>query len=211
MTSSQPAVLLDLDGTLVDSVFHHVLAWDRALADAGMPVPLWRIHAGIGMGGSRLVPWLLGRQVEEADELKEAHKELFLEQADRLRPTDGAVALIEDLERREVPFIIATSASGPTREALLEALGRTDLESVDADGVESSKPAADLILAACEELGVDPADATLVGDSPWDAEAARRVRVRSIAVRCGGFGDEVLRQFGAMDVVDSPRALVGRL
>jgi HAD superfamily hydrolase (TIGR01549 family) len=211
MTSSQPAVLLDLDGTLVDSVFHHVIAWDRALADADLPVPLWRIHAGIGMGGSRLVPWMLGRQVEAVDELKDAHEALFLEQADRLRATDGAIELIEDLERREVPFIIATSATGPVREALLEALGRTDLESVDADGVESSKPAADLILAACEEISVDPTDATLVGDSPWDAEAARRVRVRSIAVRCGGFGDERLLNGGAMDVVDNPRALIGRL
>jgi HAD superfamily hydrolase (TIGR01549 family) len=210
-TTAQPAVLLDLDGTLVDSVFHHVIAWDRALADAGMPVPLWRIHAGIGMGGSRLVPWLLGRQVTELDELKDAHRALFLEQADRLRPTDGAIDLIEDLERREVPFIIATSAGGPTREALLEALGRTDLDSVDADSVESSKPAADLILAACAELGVEPEHATLIGDSPWDAEAARRVRVRSIAVRCGGFGDERLSNGGAMDVVDNPRALIGRL
>lgn len=211
MASTNPAVLLDLDGTLVDSVFHHVIAWDLALTEAGHPIPLWRIHAAIGMGGSRLVPWLLGEHVDELTELKDAHEELFLEQADRLRPTEGARALVEDLEVRGVPFVIATSATGPVREALLEALDRTDLPAIDADGVDSSKPAADLLLAGCEELGVDPAHATLIGDSPWDAEAARRVGIRSIAVRTGGFGDDRLLRGGAMDVVDNPRALVGRL
>lgn len=211
MTTQQPAVLLDLDGTLVDSVFHHVIAWDLALSGAGHAVPLWRVHAAIGMGGSRLVPWLLGRQVEEVDELKDVHEQRFLEQSGRLRATDGAMALIEDLEVREVPFAIATSATGPVRKALLEALGRTDLPAIDADSVDSSKPAADLLLAGCEELGIDPGHATLIGDSPWDAEAARRVGIRAIAVRTGGFGDQRLRDGGAMDVVDDPRALVGRL
>ncbi len=206
-----PAVLLDLDGTLVDSVFHHVIAWDLALTEAGHQVPLWRVHAAIGMGGSRLVPWVLGTHVEGIDELKDSHEKKFLEQAERLRATDGAHDLVEDLEIREVPFVIATSATGPVRKALLEALGRTDLPAIDADSVDSSKPAADLLLAGCEELDVDPAHATLIGDSPWDAEAARRVGIRAIAVRTGGFGDDRLRGSGAMDVVDNPRALVGRL
>jgi HAD superfamily hydrolase (TIGR01509 family) len=206
-----PAVLLDLDGTLVDSVFHHVLAWDTALTDAGHDVPLWRIHAAIGMGSERLLPWLLGAHVPDAEALSDTHTSRFLAQADRLRPTPGALALIDDLEARQVPFRIATSAKAEERRALLDALGRHDLPAADADAVESPKPAPDLLLATCRELGVDPAHATLLGDSPWDAEAAEAVGVRTIAVRCGGFGDDRLYRAGAADVVDDPRAVVGRL
>src|SRR5687767_12213499 len=122
MSTPTPAVLLDLDGTLVDSVFLHVVTWHRALRGAGHDVPSWRIHEGIGMGGDRLVPWLLGRHVEELDELKDAHQKLFLERASELVPTPGAADLLDDLRRREVPFIVATSAGGETAEALLAAL-----------------------------------------------------------------------------------------
>ena len=205
------AVLLDLDGTLVDSVYLHVDTWHRALLQAGYDVPAWRVHAGIGMGSDRLVPWLLGRHVEDLDALSDEHHRLFLERADELRPTQGARELVEDLERREVPFTIATSAKPPVRKALLACLGREDLESTDAGDVDSPKPAPDLLLAACEQLGVDPRHATLVGDSPWDAEAARKIGARCVAVRTGGFGDDRLLHAGADDVVDSPLALVGRL
>lgn len=207
----KPGVLLDLDGTLVDSVYQHVVAWSEALAGHGYEVPAWRIHAGIGMGGSRLVPWLLGRHVDDADELSDDHRRRFLDHAEQLRPTRGAPALVDDLERREIAFRIATSAESEVREVLLAALGRKDLPSADADDVGSSKPAPDLLLATCTDLGVEPEDATLVGDSPWDAEAARRVGIRTIAVRCGGFGDDRLLFAGAEDVVDDPGALVGRL
>lgn len=205
------AVLLDLDGTLVDSVYLHVDTWHRALREAGFDVPAWRVHAGIGMGSDRLVPWLLGTHTDLQEQLSDRHHELFLERADELRPTHGARELVEDLERRGVPFTIATSAKPPVRKALLGALGRPDLGSTDAADVDSPKPAPDLLLAACEELGVSPERATLVGDSPWDAEAARKVGMRTLAVRTGGFGDHVLLAAGADDVVDDPRALVGRL
>lgn len=205
------AVLLDLDGTLVDSVYLHVDTWHRALRDAGFDVPAWRVHAGIGMGSDRLVPWLLGRHTEQQSALSDRHHELFLERAGELRPTAGARELVEDLERREVPFTIATSAKPPVRKALLAALGREDLDSTDAGDVDSPKPAPDLLLAACAQLGVAPDRATLIGDSPWDAEAARKVGMRALAVRTGGFGDQVLLAAGADDVVDEPRALVGRL
>lgn len=204
-------VLLDLDGTLVDSVYAHVLAWDEALREAGHDVPLWRIHAAIGMGGDRLVPWLLGRPEPGVDELKQAHEERFLRRAEHLRATAGATDLVDDLVGREVPLRIATSATGRIADALLDALGRTDLPGVDADGVDAPKPAPDLLLAAVEDLATEGPRATLVGDSPWDAEAAGRVGVRMIAVRCGGFGDAALLRAGAVDVVDDPRALVGRL
>lgn len=204
-------VLLDLDGTLVDSVYPHVLAWDEALRDAGHEVPLWRVHAAIGMGGERLVPWLLGRPVPEVAELKDAHERRFLARAERLRPTPGAGALLDDLGGREVPFRVATSATGKVADALLETLGHGELPDVNADAVGSPKPAPDLLLAAVEELSTEGRRATLIGDSPWDAEAAARVGLRMIAVRCGGFSDAVLRDAGAFDVVDDPRALVGRL
>jgi HAD superfamily hydrolase (TIGR01509 family) len=204
-------VLLDLDGTLVDSVYAHVDAWHAALLAAGHDVPAYRIHAAIGMGSDRLVPWLLGQHVEEADELSDEHTRRFLARVDQLRPTPGARALLDDLERRDVPFVIATSASGEERQALLDVLGRDDLPATDADAVDSSKPAPDLLLAACRDAGFDPTTTLMVGDAPWDAYAATRVGIRPIAVRCGGFGDEALTSAGAVRLVDAPRDLVGQL
>lgn len=209
--SSEPAVLLDLDGTLVDSVYLHVVTWAAALREHGHDVAMWRIHAGIGMGSDRLVPWLLGGHVDGADACADLHTRLFLERAEGLRPTDGALELIDDLERRGVPFVVATSAGEEERAALLSALGREDLETTDSGDVASSKPAPHLLRESAAEAGEDPVRATLVGDSPWDAEAAARLDMRTIAVRCGGFGDSELLRAGAIAVVDDPRALIGRL
>jgi phosphoglycolate phosphatase-like HAD superfamily hydrolase len=204
-------VLLDLDGTLVDSVYQHVIAWNEAFLAAGYDVPLHRIHAAIGMGSDRLVPWLLGEHVDDADELSDAHTRRFLDRTDQLRPTTGARAFLDDLERRAVPFIISTSASGEEREALLDVLGRHDLPATDSDEVDSSKPAPDLLLASCREAGFDPSLTIMVGDAPWDAHAATRVGIRPIALRCGGFGDDALKAAGAIRVVDAPRDLIGQL
>jgi HAD superfamily hydrolase (TIGR01509 family) len=205
------AVLLDLDGTLVDSVYLHVVAWYEALHAAGFTVPMTRIHAGIGLGSDRLVPWLLGGHHDGTDELVDDHRRRFLDRADLLVPTDGARELVEDLERREVPFVVATSAGDEEREALLRALGREDLAVAGAGDVASSKPAPDILVAACEQLGVDPDHVAMVGDAPWDARAARRLGMEAIAVRCGGFGDEALLDAGAERLVDVPRDLVGTL
>ena len=211
MTTPTPSVLLDLDGTLVDSVFLHVVTWSKAFTDAGRQVPSWKIHEGIGMGSDRIVPWLLGEHPEDADALSAAHKKLFLDRAEHLIPTPGAQALLDDLRRREIPFLVATSAEGEMAEALLAALGEPDLDTFNADDVESSKPAPELLASALDELGATAEDATMVGDSPWDAEAADRIGIRMLAVRCGGFGDSRLLDAGASAVVDDPRALVGRL
>lgn len=211
MTSTSFAILLDLDGTLVDSVYYHVAAWDRVLQEHGYHVPLREIHGGIGLGGDRLVPWLLGRHVDDAEDLMTAHSEAFQDFGGRLRPTEGALELLEDLETREVPFLIATSAGSRTRALLLEALGREDLETTDGGDVDSSKPAPDLLAHACVRLDVDPEDAVIVGDSAWDAHAARRLGMASIAVRCGGIADAVLLGAGAQEVVDAPRDLIARL
>ncbi len=204
-------VVLDLDGTLVDSVYHHVLAWDRALTDHGHHVPLDRIHRGIGLGGSRLVTWLLGGAPDGLDAITDTHEELFLEQRHRLRPTVGATALLEDLERRDVPTVIATSAQTAIREALLDALGDPQLPATDADAVDDAKPAADLLVEACRQIEIEPEHVVLVGDSPWDVAAARRVGMQMIAVRTGGFGDSALTARGPATVVDTPVDLIATL
>lgn len=211
-TSFPPAgVILDLDGTLVDSVHQHVVAWRQALLAGGHDVAQARIHAGIGMGSDRLLPWLVGHHVDEADAIAEDHTRRFLGLSDSLRPTAGARALVDDLERRAVPFIVATSAGNDERELLLEVLGRTELPVTDADDVASSKPAPDLLLAAAEQADFDIATARMVGDAPWDAIAATEVGATAIAVRCGAFGDQTLREAGASRIVDVPADLVGQL
>lgn len=215
MSDKRWGVLLDLDGTLVDSVFHHVLAWDAVLVERGFTVPLWQIHQAIGMGGDRLIPWLLGTSTKElgeiVDELSAAEGEAFVGYAEQLRACEGALALIDDLEARGVPHIVASSASSKVTPALLDALGRDDLDVLTGDDVDTTKPAPDPLKLASERLGVEPAKATLIGDSPWDAEAASRIGMRCLAVRCGGFGASELMAAGASAVVDDPRALIGRL
>ncbi|HEX6257662.1 MAG TPA: HAD family hydrolase [Euzebyales bacterium] len=204
-------VVLDLDGTLVDSVYHHVLAWDAALSRHGHQVPLDRIHRAIGLGGSRLVTWLLGGQPDDVDALTDAHETLFLADAERLRPTVGAGALIDDLQRREVPTVIATSAQAAIREALLGVLGDPQLPATDADTVDDAKPSADLLIASSRQIEVEPAHAVLIGDSPWDVAAARRVGMQMIAVRTGGFADSALLARGPATIVGTPNDLVGTL
>jgi HAD superfamily hydrolase (TIGR01509 family) len=207
----QYGVVLDLDGTLVDSVYHHVMAWDRALTAHGYEVPLRRIHLGIGAGSSRLIPWLLGHTPDQLDAISDEHTRLFVEQQDRLRPTPGAHGLLADLDARGVPVVIATSAGSEERKALLTALGEPRIPTTDADAVEDSKPAADLLLTACEQLEVEPQRAVLVGDSPWDVAAAARAGMLMISVRTGGHGDTELTGRGPTSIVDSPAELIGTL
>jgi HAD superfamily hydrolase (TIGR01509 family) len=204
-------VVLDLDGTLVDSVYHHVLAWDRALTAHGYDVPLHRIHLGIGLGSSRLVPWMLGHTPDDMEAMTEEHTRLFVEHADRLRPTPGAIALLADLDTRGVLVTIATSGGSEERKALLATLGDPDISTTDSDEVDDSKPAADLLIAACEHLDVEPQHAVLVGDSPWDVAAAARVGMGMISVRTGGSGDTALSRRGPTAIVDHPGELIGTL
>jgi len=204
-------VLLDLDGTLVDSMFHHVVTWEATFVAAGLSVPTWKIHSAVGMGGDRLVPWVLGRPEPRTDALKSEQEDRFLERATLLRPTPGATDLIADLEQREVPFVIASSASARMGEALLAVIGNPSVQATTSDDAGSSKPGPDLLLVAAAKIDVRPDQATMVGDSPWDAEAASRLGMRTFGVRTGGHGDDALRRAGAFELVDDPRGLVGRL
>ncbi len=207
------AVVLDLDGTLVDSVPFHVVTWHEALLAHDLVVPSHRIHSGIGMGSDRLVRHLLGRlpSADLQESLEDHHRRGFLDLADRLRPTAGALVLLEDLADREVPFVVATSAGGAEREALLSTLDDPDVPVTDAGDVDTTKPAPQPLHAAIEDLPDDRVHPIMVGDSPWDGRAAARAGIGFVAVRCGGFADEDLRSAGASRVVEDPRALIGTL
>lgn len=215
MADSRTGILLDLDGTLVDSVYHHVLAWDDAFRESGFVVPLWRVHAAIGMGTERLISWVLGRTEAELGEkvkaMSEAHEQRFLDRAESLSPTEGALRLLDDLADREVPYLVVTSSTGEMTAALLKALGRDDLPIMGGEDTPSTKPAPDPMLHACGELGIEPRLVTMVGDSPWDAEGAVRVGVRAVGLRTGGFATTSLKEAGCAVVVDDPRELLGRL
>lgn len=204
------AVALDLDGTLVDSVHVHVVAWHEALLASGRHVPMARIHAGIGMGGDRLVAWLLGGRPDDATALADHHRERFLDRAELLRPTPGADALLADLAEREVPHLIATSAGTEERQALLECLDASP-PLIDGDAVASSKPAPDVVHAAAGQLDVLVGSITMVGDAVWDVLAARAAGAAAVGVRCGGTAATELRDAGAVRVVDDPAGLVGTL
>ena len=208
--SAKQGVLLDLDGTLVDSVYHHVRIWYEVLQSAGHAVEHWKVHRAIGMSSKRLVPWLAGTPDVDTESLAQEHECRFLECASKLIPTQGALALLDDLAMRKVPHHVVTSAAPAVRRALFEALGR-ELPTTDAGADAPTKPAANPILSGASALGIPAERLTFVGDSVWDGEAARRASVHFIAVRCGGFADAMLLQSGALWVENAPRDLIGRL
>jgi HAD superfamily hydrolase (TIGR01549 family) len=202
-------VLFDLDGTLVDSVYQHVRIWRDVLARHGWNVPHWMVHRGIGLTSERLMSWLLGTVPEDAGAMIEEHDRAFVASAETLSPTQGAVALLEELENHEVPFCAVTSAGTQTREVLFKALGRS--MPYAGQGTDHKKPNPSPLAAAAEHLGLEPNELVMIGDAIWDGEAARRAGMHFIGLRCGGTSDELLRQAGALWVEDSPRSLMGRL
>jgi HAD superfamily hydrolase (TIGR01509 family) len=206
----QHGVLFDLDGTLIDSVYHHVRIWHDVLADHGWELPHWKVHRGIGLPSDRLLSWLLGEQPKTADVMTEAHDRAFTQIAGQLRPTEGALALLAELEAHDIPFCAVTSAGGETREALFKALGRELPYSGD-DSKHAPKPNPSPLLAAAGRLGLEPSQLMMIGDAIWDGEAARRSGMHFIGLRCGGTSDALLMQAGALWVEDAPRGLMGRL
>lgn len=214
MTSSQPVVLLDVDGTLVDSNYLHVDAWVRAFADVGIAVDAWRVHGAIGMGSTQLVDALAG---DDADRVREAvtggHSAYYAEDADRLRTFDGARELVRELAARGARPVLATSASPDELERLLAVLDvEQELHAVtSAEDVETAKPEPDLVHAALEAAGAAPEDAVFVGDSVWDVKAAASAGVPCVAVRSGGIGADELRAAGAIAVYDDVAALLADL
>ena len=212
-----PAFLFDLDGTLVDSVYQHVLAWQDALDRMGIELAVWRIHRKIGMSGGLFANALLretGRAVtpEEADRLRVLHGEAYSSRAEQVRPLPGARELLEHLTRVGVPWAIATSGYIESARPTLEGLGVPETTPVvTRDQVAHAKPDPDLFLAAAERLGVDIGRAVVVGDSVWDLLASRRAGALGVGLLSGGYGQEELERAGAYRVYEEPADLLRHL
>jgi HAD superfamily hydrolase (TIGR01509 family) len=200
------ALIFDLDGTLVDTVYAHVFAWQQALAEMGMPIDGWRIHRRIGMSGglfARAVAREVGRPLDdaEAEAVQRRHGELYRELLPERRPLPGAVELLEELRERGVVHGIATSGRRPEINASLEAL-RIDPETtvVERGDVRRAKPEPDLFIECARRLGAEADECYVVGDAVWDLLAARRAKMLSIGVLSGGYGEDELTRAGAFQV-----------
>jgi HAD superfamily hydrolase (TIGR01549 family) len=214
---AQSAFLFDLDGTLVDSVYEHVLAWHEALEESGIDLEVWRIHRKIGMSGG-LLTQALARETgaelapEVSERLQRAHAAAYRRRAAHVRPLPGARELLARLTALAVPWTIATSGRAETAALALETLGLPpDLPVVTRDLVPRAKPDPDLFIEAARRIGVDVADAVVVGDSVWDLLAARRARALGVGLLSGGYGRDELERAGAYRVYENPRDLLAHL
>ncbi len=203
------AAILDIDGTLVDTNYQHAIAWYNAFRQHDVRLPVWRIHRHIGMGGDQLVKALAGDDVEEelGDDIRSAEKALYLSMIQSTQPLEGARELIEDLKAQGRKVVLASSAKDQEVDHYLDLLDARELVdswTTSAD-VGATKPEPDLVQAALEKLGTEYA--VMVGDTPWDVEAAKRAGVATIAVLTGGFSEQELREAGAVAVFDSIEAL----
>lgn len=201
--------ILDIDGTLVDTNYHHALAWHRALHARGHRVQMWKVHRHIGMGGDKIVAALAGEEAEreEGDAIRAAEGEAYGELIGEVEPMEGARELIEDLRGDGATVILASSAKQEEVEHYLDLLDARELVDgwTSSADVEQTKPAADLVNAALEKAGEGPA--LMIGDSTWDVRAADAAGVRTLAVLTGGFSEAELREAGAAEVVESIAAL----
>ena len=204
-----PAAVLDVDGTLVDTNYHHALAWFRAFRAERIVLPMWRLHRHVGMGGDKFVSAVAGDEVEErlGDHLRDAWEKRFDELIDETEPLAGARELIEELKRRGHPVVLASSAIERHVDAFLDRLDARELADgwTTKDDVEASKPDPDLVEAALAKAGTR--DAVLIGDTPWDVEAARKAGIETICVVTGGFSRQELEEAGATAVYESLAAL----
>lgn len=214
MTSKRPAVLFDVDGTLVDSNYLHVTAWLRAFHDEGIPADGWRIHRCIGMDGTTLVETLSGGSEQDVlDRLKDRHSKYYRESANLLSPLPGARDLLHQVADRGLQVVLATSAPEDELQILREVLDCDDVISAvtSSQDVDIAKPKPDIVQVALDRAGVGAQDAVFVGDAVWDCEAAARAGVATIAVLSGGVSRGELNEAGAMDVFDDAADLSAKL
>ncbi len=207
--------VLDIDGTLVDTNYQHALAWFRAFARHDIILPIWRIHRHIGMGGDQVVTALCGEDTENrlGDDIRDAEGQEYAKLIGEVRTMEGSRELIEALKQRGHVVVLASSAKEDEVDAYLDLLDARDLAdawTTSAD-VESTKPAPDLVHAAVQRVGSDPADAVMVGDTPWDVKAAEAAEVPTLAVLTGGFSAGELREAGAVAVFESVAELTEHL
>lgn len=212
MTAS--TILFDVDGTLVDSNYLHVDAWQRAFDASGVHVDAWRIHRAIGQDSARLLHALVGERDDDwVARAKEAHSRNYRGLADRLQAFEGAADLLRALHERGLRTVLATSAPDDELELLVDALDAGDAvtATTSADDVDDAKPDPGILQVALDRVDGSAADAVMVGDSVWDVRAAARAGVRSIGVRSGGSGAEELLEAGAERVYDDPADLLSHL
>lgn len=207
------AAILDVDGTLVDTNYHHALAWFRAFRERDIVMPLWRLHRHVGVGGDKYVEAVAGNEVEErlGDELRDRWEALFDEVIDETEPLAGARELIADLKDGGHTVVLASSAVEKHVDAFVDKLGVRELADgwTTKDDVEDSKPDPDLVRVALDKAGTD--DAVMIGDTPWDVEAARKCGLETITVVTGGYSEHELREAGAAAVFESLEELRRRL
>ena len=213
MTGEYDTAIFDVDGTLVDTNYHHALAWFRAFRRHEVTLPVWRLHRAIGMGGDQLVAAVAGDDVEQrlGDELRADWADEFDAMLMEVQPFEGVRELLEDVRRRGFRLVLASSGKAEHVDHYLGLFGGAELAeawTTSAD-VENTKPAPDLLQAALDKVG--GCSPVLVGDSVWDFEAGARLEVPGYAVRSGGFSVDELRESGALDVFDSPARLHERL
>ena len=202
-------VILDIDGTLVDTNYHHALAWYRGFRQNEVVVPVWRIHRAIGMGGDQLVAALAGDEVEaeKGDAIREAEKPLYMAMIEEVEPFEGARELLVELGERGDELILASSAKEDEVEHYLDLLDAREKVAgwtTSAD-VEETKPEPDLVEAALEKAG--SREAVMVGDSVWDVAAAAHAGIPTVAVMSGGYAEHELRGAGAVEVFESIEGL----
>jgi HAD superfamily hydrolase (TIGR01549 family) len=205
-------LIVDIDGTLVDTNYHHAIAWQRAFRAHGHQVPAWRIHRHVGMGGDQFVPAVIGDGIDEeqAKALREGHSEAYMELIEEVEPLPGARELLAELHDGGLAVILASSAKQEEVDHYLDLLGARDLVAgwtTSAD-VEQTKPEPDLIRAAMEKAGGD-GPWLMIGDSVWDARAAANAGVPTLGVLSGGFSEEELHEAGAAAVTESVEAIRG--
>jgi HAD superfamily hydrolase (TIGR01509 family) len=199
--------VLDIDGTLVDTNYQHAIAWYRAFRAHGIVLPIWRIHRHIGMGGDQLVEALTDEKTEreQGDQIRDAEKDNYFELIGEVETMAQSRELVETLKRRGHTVVLASSAKEDEVDHYLDLLDARELAdawTTSAD-VEATKPAPDLVSAALERAEGSHDDAVMIGDTPWDVEAAQKAGVQTLAVLTGGFSAQELREAGAADVFES--------
>lgn len=214
----ETAFIFDLDGTLVDSVYQHVLAWKYALDQEGIPLAVWRIHRKIGMSGGLFTNMLLreiGREIspELVDRLRRLHAEAYQRQAAQVQPLPGARELLAHLQSNGIPCAIATSGRMETARINIEALGvdPARMAVVTRDQVKYAKPDPDLFITAAQRLNTPIEASVVIGDAIWDMLAARRARAFGVGLLSGGYGQEELERAGAARVYQDPADLYWHL
>jgi HAD superfamily hydrolase (TIGR01509 family) len=207
--------ILDIDGTLVDTNYHHAIAWYRAFRQHEIVLPLWRIHRHIGMGGDQMIGALTDERTEQeqGDDIRAAEKALYLALIDEVETMEGSRELIERLKRSGHTVVLASSAKQDEVDHYLDLLDARELADAwtSSADVEATKPEPDLVKSALEKAGGRDGQAVMIGDTPWDIEAAKRADVPTLAVLTGGFGVDELREAGALDVFESVGELCTKL